>query len=357
MRLVGYALVELGLAGLLIFGLGFVGAQGLNRLVEHWARMERTSTTSGAAGMHRRNDLSNESAMPVPSTATDAPGTFLGMSDDLLLERLRTQAPKRLKLNRGGSSLSFRIDFADGSRAAWKPAQTNTQTVPRREVAAYRLNRLLGLSAVPPAAPRAFSKDDLFNLLHPESISSVPRIRAETIIGPNGMVSGEASYWIPVIKDSEFDNPQGQQQVTAWLTQGESIPFAQRSMAAQMSILAVFDFLIANPDRHSGSNMKTSADGSQLFFMDNTMAFFIEPESTEKNRVILLRTQRFSRRFHQALSRVDMSILRPLMRDADGSEVLTEPELRAVIQRREYVQRYVADLIKKFGESQVLYFP
>ena len=92
----------------------------------------------------------------------------------------------RVKVNRGGSSLSFRVDFADGSRAAFKPAQTNLQTIPRKEVAAYRLNRLLGMNAVPPALPRDVSREELLDRLHPESAASLPRIQAETIFNPAG---------------------------------------------------------------------------------------------------------------------------------------------------------------------------
>jgi len=289
--------------------------------------------------------------------AMDAPGTFLGMSDDILIARMRTQPVKALKLNRGGSSLSFRVDFADGSRAAWKPAQTNTQTIPRKEVAAYRLNRLLGLNVVPPATPRALTKEELFGLLHPDSLPALGRIRAETIVGPNGMISGAASYWIPVIKDSKFDTPAGHQQVAAWLTQGEPMPFSERPMLAQLSTMALFDFLTANPDRHSGGNMKTSEDGSLLYFMDNTMSFFLEPEGTEKNRAILLHVQRFSRRLVEALPRLTFSTLQALMRDDDGAELLTLPEVRTLVQRRELVAGYVRGLIRQYGEAEILCFP
>ena len=171
------------------------------------------------------------------------------------------------------------------------------------------------------------------------------------------MVSGAASYWIPIVKDSQFDAPAGRQETALWLTQGEQIPFDRRSFAAQVAILAVFDFLIANPDRHSGGNMKTSADGSQLFFMDNTMSFFLDPQGTEKNRFVLLKVQRFSRSLHAALGRVDVPTLRRLMRESDGTEILTEAEIRAVVQRREFVQGYVAGLIKDYREKQVLCFP
>ena len=92
---------------------------------------------------------------PVPiDVAHEATGTFLGMQDELLLDRMRTAEVAQAKLNKGGSSISFRLDFADGSRAAFKPEQINPQTVPRKEVAAYRINRWLGFNAVPPSTMR-----------------------------------------------------------------------------------------------------------------------------------------------------------------------------------------------------------
>ena len=358
MRLAGCLAMELAVAAALVGGTALVTARGIAVGQALWTARSGGRGTSGAGAdrlaLAPREELSTEFR---PVVASDASGTFLGMSDDLLLERLKTQPVTRLKLNRGGSSLSFRVDFADGSRAAWKPTQTNAQTVPRKEIAAYRINRLLGLSAVPPATARAIARDDLFDRLHPESQGSVPRIRAETIVGPNGMVSGEASYWIPLIKDSAFDSPAGRQQMADWLTQGQPIPYAARAMAAQEAMLVVFDFIIANPDRHSGGNMKTSGDGSRLYFMDNTMAFFLDPEGPDKNRAWLQKTQRFSRALNDALPRLDVATLRPLMVDPDGTEILTDAEIRAVVARRQYVQRYVAGLIKQFGERKVLCFP
>lgn len=368
MRLARYLLAEVALAGLLVASLVWAAPQ-LAEQVAAW-RADRnaggngpkdpaghaSAVRLGPQALRPRQELSSgePGAEPAPSAA----GTFLGMSDDILIERLRTQPVARLKLNHGGSSLSFRVDFADGSRAAWKPTQTNAQTVPRREVAAYRLNRLLGLDAVPPAAPRAIAKDELFSMMNPDTpASAVARVRAETIVGPNGRVAGEASYWIPVIKDSDLDNIDGHQQVARWLTQGETIPYNRRTVAADMANLIVFDFLIANPDRYSGGNLKTSEDGRKLYFMDNTMSFFLEPQGTERNRALLSKQQRFSRRLYEALRSVDQPTLRRLLHEPDGSEILTEAEMRAVVQRREFIQKYVSDLIRQFGEENVLYFP
>ena len=215
MRLPGYVAIELGVAAVLLAGGGAGARYGVRQVRS--ALAARAHLASSTAPLTERQDLQEIGDLRV---SLESSGTFMGMSDDLLLERVRTQPMVRFKLNHGGSSISFRVDFADGSRAAWKPTQTNTQTIPRKEIAAYRLNRLLGLNAVPPAAPRAVSRDELLSHLHPDSLEFLPRIKAETIFNPAGITYGTASYWIPIIKDSGFDTPDGQRLSTAWLTVG-----------------------------------------------------------------------------------------------------------------------------------------
>jgi hypothetical protein len=294
-----------------------------------------------------------------PDVAQETAGTFMGMEDDFLIERLRSQPIVRMKFNKGGSSLSFRVDFADGSRAAFKPAQTNLQTIPRKEVAAYRINRLLGLGAVPPATPRMVSRADMFSHLHPETVVMIPRIRAETIFDPRGNTAGVMMYWVPIVKDSGLDTPEGIAQSTRWLTQGQAIPAEKHALAAQMADLLVFDFLTANPDRYSGGNMLTNEDGSRLLFMDNTLSFFIEPQGSEKNRIALARAQRFSRRLTQALDRIsEETLIHILTQASEGDyEILTKPEIRAVVARRDYILKYIDSLIATYGANEVLYFP
>jgi hypothetical protein len=354
-RLARYILVELLLVASALVGTGAAVGWSSSALVH---ALEARAARQGWAALPLlpRRDISDP---PDPPIAEEPAGTFLGMADDLLLARVRTQPIARVRVNRGGSSLSFRVDFADGSRAAFKPAQTNLQTIPRKEVAAYRLNRLLGLNAVPPAVPRSVSREDLFEKLHPESSAALPRIRAETIFNPFGKTLGTFSYWIPEIKDSGLDTPEGVRESAGWLALGGAIPPAKRSMAAQLSDLIVFDFLTANPDRYSGGNMKMSPDGTRLYYMDNTMAFFLNSQGHERNRSVLMRTQRFSQRLYEALERVTVSTLGEVLGEdlEDSQEILTPSEIRAVVSRREVVQRYIAGLASTYGEQNVLVFP
>jgi len=296
---------------------------------------------------------------PSPAVVGESAGSFMGMEDDFLIARLRSQPITRIKFNKGGSSLSFRVDFADGSRAAFKPAQTNLQTMPRKEVAAYRINRLLGLNAVPPATPRMVSRAEVFSHLHADTQPMVPRIRSETMFDPRGYTAGVVMYWVPVIKNSGLDTPDGIHESSRWLTQGQVIPDDKHALASQLADLLVFDFLISNPDRYSGGNMLTNEDGSRLLFMDNTLSFMIEPEGNEKTRAALTRGQRFSRRLYEALDRItEEKLTRILIQASEGDyEVLTKPEIRAVVARRDYVHRYIDELSRTFGASQVLYFP
>jgi len=349
-------MIELCLAAALLTAAGFGGVRAVRYLRATATTPHAVAPSLPNAPISKRRDLSS---LPDLRVGLETTGTFLGMSDELLLERVRTAPVVRFKLNHGGSSLSFRAEFADGSRAAWKPMQTNMQSVPRKEVAAYRLNRLLGLNAVPPAAPRAISREELLGHLHPESLEKLPRIKAETVFGPDGRTIGTASYWIPVIKDAGFDTPDGRRQTQAWLTQGQPIPADQTAMAAQVSNLIVFDFLTSNPDRYSGGNMKMSPDGKQLFFMDNTMSFYVDGDGYQRNRDVLFKTQRFSRSLYEALDKVTVSNMQRALAEELGTpyEILTPAEIAAVVSRRGVVQRYIASLIAQHGEANVLAFP
>src|SRR5262249_7175578 len=163
-----------------------------------------------------------------------------------------------------------------GSRAAVKPEQTWPQTGPRKEIAAYRINRLLGFNHVPPAAARTFHRDDLVGKLPPEAAFEATRIDNEGLFDGEGFVRGAVSYWIPVIVDSQLDTDENVMAWTRWMTVGEEIPADKVELMAQLSSLLLFDLLTNNSDRFSGGNLMTSPDGRTLYWMDNTFGFQVE---------------------------------------------------------------------------------
>ncbi|MDB4970300.1 MAG: hypothetical protein JWN44_5989 [Myxococcales bacterium] len=323
---------------------------------------------AGARGVQRvaRASGALQSTMLVPldptrlepehiDVATEATGTFLGIQDELLIDRMRTAEIKQAKLNKGGSSISFRLDFADGSRAAFKPEQINPQTVPRKEVAAYRINRWLGFNAVPPATMRTLHRDDLVGKLPPEAAFLANRINAETTFDAEGFTRGEVSYWIPVIFDSHLDTVDGVMNWWRWMTVGEEIPPEKFGLLGQLSSLLLFDLLTNNSDRFSGGNLMASKDGRVLFWMDNTFGFQIEPEGHLRSRTYLFRCQKFSRKAVAALRRFDLAALHQALQPEPG--VLSENEMASVIARRDVALRYVDGLVAQLGADKVLVFP
>lgn len=289
---------------------------------------------------------------------------FLGVNDELLLTPLTDSPLKRVKFNHGGSSISLRLDFENGARAAFKPVQTNLQTVPRREIAAYRFNRLLGLDSVAPACGGKFKQSDLLALLDPEQRGYAPRLLAETEVDSDGYVSGELSWWIPVIKTATVDGWRidGLNGVVTWkryLTIGNAIPEKDLPMTAQVSNMVLFDMLINNCDRWTGGNVRASEDGHFLYFMDNTLSFGDSPEGHERTRIYLMRSQKFSRSLINNVRALDEDTIRNAM--SGGIEpfdaLLSDEEIKALLARRDLALEYIDGLIAEHGEDAVLAFP
>lgn len=295
--------------------------------------------------------------------ASESTGMFMGVADEVLLAPLRDSPVTQVKFNKGGSSISLRIDFANGARAAFKPRQINWQSVPRREVVAFRLNRLLGLSSVPPAIGRRFTKAELLEHLHPESTWYRPRLQAE-MIEEDGYVLGELSWWIPVIERGRIDgfDIDSMEGIVSWkrmLTVGADIPEAHRALIAQISNMVLFDLLISNPDRWSGGNARVSEDQTILYFMDNTLSFGDNQRGHPKARTYFERCQVFSRSLVGRLRALRESDVRAVLAsDVEPFDFyLYEEEITALMSRRDRALEYIDSLVALYGDQAVLAFP
>jgi hypothetical protein len=300
--------------------------------------------------------------LKVPSSER---ATAYGPPDEKLLAPLRGSTVVGCKANRGGTSLSLRLDFESGGRAAFKPEQIFPQSQPRREIAAYVVDRMLGIGHVPPATAIAVPMDQLITSIAPAfrgELASRLRVEARP---RRGVLRGVASWWIPEIKVAmigklPIDSTDGIVTWKRYLAAGATRPPEVAEFVAQISDMVLFDFLIDNIDRWSGGNARTSPDGRVLYFMDNTLSFTRNKEAHERTGTYLRRVQVFSRRLVDKVrnfTRDDLVAALSAMDDGGMGPLLTPVELDAVMERRTLAVRYIDELLAAHGAEQVLAFP
>lgn len=294
----------------------------------------------------------------------DAADSVFGAPDPDLLAPLGATPVTRIKLNRGGTSLSLRIDFASGARAAFKPVQIHPQSDPRREIAAYRIDRLLGLGRVPPARSAVFAVDDLIAAADPDSRDHAAARIGDEAIAQGGKLRGELSWWIPQIKRVRIggryvDEPEGEALWIDYLQAGAAIPGELRPMLAQLATVVVFDVVIDNSDRWSGNNTQGSPDDRILYFMDNTLSFSLYTRGHAANLSRLHRIQMFPRGLIGRLRAMTAEAVTAALGGNDDllGPLLTGPEIDAMLSRRDHILEYVDRLITELGEDAVLALP
>jgi hypothetical protein len=288
-------------------------------------------------------------AQPAPQApdAGEAPRTFGGLPEDRILDAIRTGRIVG-RQNVGSTSVNFHLRLAGDIDAAWKPRTSTHGETYRAEIAAYRLNRMLGLSRVPPAVSRSVPR----SALHLAPTSPVIAERDLT-------VRGAAIYWVPVLRDSLIDRPREIERWSSWLRQGREVPADQRARAEEISTLLVFDFLTGNWDRWSGANVPMDAAG-HLIYRDNNGAFE-EPfvlGLMQNGMAWLRRSQRFSASvIARARALTDASIREEMALDGDPAHPpLTEAQRRSLLRRRDALLVYIDGLIRRHGEAAVLAF-
>jgi hypothetical protein len=185
----------------------------------------------------------------------------------------------------------------------------------RYEIAAYRLDRHLGLNMVPPTVERSFQDD-------------------------RGSCQLWVAYWID-LRESErrkLQPPAGE--VGSW----------NRRVYLQRA----FDNLIANEDRHLGNILLT--EDWRMILIDHSRSFRSGKRHT--SRLMFDDThpdgpkpmRKLPRSFLERIQGLDAASLRQVL-----GEYLTDEEIAAVLARRDLIVREIGRLIEKNGEAEVLY--
>ncbi|MCC6214948.1 MAG: hypothetical protein IT376_08775 [Polyangiaceae bacterium] len=249
--------------------------------------------TAGSAPPPRAPPAAFEAA-PVPSALLaklpsaapiEPPGPVDVTLDRAWATRLAAARIASLRRNRGGATITLLVRFEDGARAVWKPAQSHGASNHRAEIAAYHLDRLLGLRrtavVVGRRLPRAAVREHLVATgTSPEELA---RFDAE-VRDTSGEVAGAMIAWhARPLADAAPPRD--------WAHDPTLAPERRLELAD----LLLFDALLDNGDRWSGGNVLSLGKGGPLVFLDNAAGFMTTREVAPRPALSRLRASCLAR--------------------------------------------------------------
>lgn len=200
-----------------------------------------------------------------------------------------------------------RLYFKAGSivaSASWKPLRPGRYNgyweSYKSEIAAYELDRLLGMDMVPPTVERR---------------------------GPDGDL-GAVTYWIENVHGWDPKNPPKVDDQFAW--------------GRQIIRMKMFDQLIANIDRNQGNLIYD--DDFHLFLIDHSRAF-----TSEKNITKMPSPNQIDGVIWDKMEALTFDELK----SAIGEWMLGDGEIRALLERRDRMKKYIDKLVKDKGARYV----
>ncbi len=304
-----------------------------------------------------------QSAPPpvAPSVAASGSTGFLGGSDAATLRRVCDAPIARIERNRGGSTISFRVWFEDGSRGLFKPQQTNSVANFRAELAAYRLSRLLDLHRVPPACGRTMPRTQLQRIADGSGDPVFSERVMRELLSRGDTVPGAMLHWVPGPLEAVPD-------VQRWpelLDATHTLTAEETELAADMARLILFDFVTDNVDRWSGGNILRQHPPRQpptpMLFMDNGAAFTVGENNLgarpTEQAARLARVQRLPRAMLTALRALTAERLSAAMRDDPLGSPLGPAQITALLARRDRVLAHADALVTAHGETQAYALP
>jgi hypothetical protein len=315
------------------------------------------------------------------AAASVEPGLLGRTDEDELRVRLGSEAVVAARKGSGGRTLAFKLSLASGIQAYLKPEQAVSSAHWYAEVAAYHLDRALGLGRVPPVVSRSIDWSSL------RRAAAGDRRAAELAIGKDGRVRGALIYWLNERLVSA-STPAGWENWLRFEAFGRStvspyqraaaygaalnrahqrmlrreppeafydaVPTPERpELPAELSDMIVFDFLTLNFDRFGGSNANVLllGEGGPLIFLDNGDGFSPGPPRRHVLDTRLAPVSRFRKRTIEALRAFDMRAFSARLAREPLAPILDARALAGLAVRREIVLEHVAAQSKRYGDA------
>ncbi len=212
--------------------------------------------------------------------------------------------------------------------------------------------------------PPCLSRETIWSWLSSDPIkaSGARGGGAGSCAGRSASTAGAMIFWVADLNDMELDHSREMDMWRGWLQHDGVVPEDRLALAADLATMVSFDFLIGNWDRFSGGNVDGNAGGTRLYVRDHNVAFAhpLPERLLRRIGVHLRRTQRFSRAWVGALRGLDEARLRDALRLGTGEDaryLLSDAQIRDVLERRDGLLSYIAALIDTHGTDAVMFFP
>lgn len=303
--------------------------------------------------------------------------------DESVRQLLLHDRIQRVERGRGGRSLGFKITLAGGKKAYFKPEQTFSAANWFGEVAAYHLDRMLGLGRVPCVASREFEWSDLAQAAGkdkrvPEIIQHDGKVRGAFVAWVSGELRAlkqapgwerwiRVRYW-PSTAVTPYQRPaawkwqldQVRKHGDDWRSKEERLrrrnlhPVPDREdRPAELSDLIVFDYLTRNLDRWGGNNANVLVRGPHgpLVFLDNGAGFENGDQRPSLMEARLHALQRFRRSTIAAIQAFDIKGFEARLGRELVQPVLGPQQIEGLAARRVALLEWVEEVRKVHGEA------
>ncbi len=310
--------------------------------------------------------------------------TFLGSDDSAWRRSLAEAGWGRMERGSGGRSLGFKVTLVNGTAGYFKPAQAFAGARWYSEVAAYHIDRELGLDRVPPTVGRRFPLRALERAA-PED----PRLEGLEV-DDEGWVAGAFIGWVPqrLVRwrigpgferqlrfgrvdllahpaHSPFQPPRDWRDVVNGIRLPEDTALGREPPAAELSLeelaeasdLIVFDTLIHNVDRWGGdyTNVRRRGRGGPLIYLDNGAGFWEGELMLGLAESRLHAIQKFRRSTIESLEALDLDRLRARMAsDPLGPPLTDERHWEGIEFRRQAILEHVRTQVARHGDGVFL---
>jgi hypothetical protein len=313
--------------------------------------------------------LTDAAVAPTPIVLPVRRGSFFDQRDAPIRQSLASQAIVSVEHGGAGRSLGFRITLADGTVGYFKPEQTFNGMKWYAEVAAYHLDRELGIGRVAPVVSRRIAWEEL------REVAEQDQRADEIIVDDEGFVRGAFIWWVPS-RPTALHLQDGWE---AWLRLDDkplsitpfvpgdvfahpiareitSVPEVDREgRAAEMSDLVVWDYLIHNGDRWGGNftNIRTVGPVGPLMYLDNAAGFAMRGVSSRASDARLDAVQRYRRSSIDALRGFDIERFQTRLNEEPLAPILDERQIRNLERRRVNLIAHVDVLVEEHGERAI----